>query len=243
VVRVCGSNGCKPIFNGLFLVDPNAAAAHATGAPRVGPFYVLEPSNYRAEEQTEEASGPTTPAFFVPGAGVLRARPDAGQLAQQEWIALPDAKRAALLAALRGVEPFSAPRVNQVLIAGRTARDPESYLDLYARFPAVAEPNFSARGTPIAIVLRSEKPSPWTDGHNRIAYYPDAHLLFRDGQWVRPSADLVERIEHPAARGSPVRWDRIAGTAGPIVVLAAVALLWVLGRRRGTKLEATARLQ
>jgi hypothetical protein len=240
---VCGSNGCKRIFNGLFLVDPNAAAADATGASPVGPFYVLEPSNYRAEEQTEEASGPTTPAFFVPAAGLLRARPDAGQLTGQEWIGLSQAKRTALLTALRGIEPFSAPRLSTVLIAGRTARDPKSYLDLYAGFPAVEEPSFSTRGTPIAIVLRSEKPSPWTDGHNRIAYYPDVRLLFRDGQWVRPSAELVERIEHPAIAGSGFPWDRIAGTAGPIVVLAAVALLWFAGRRRGTKLEATARLQ
>ena len=242
VVRACGANGCKAIFNGLFLVDPNAAAAEATGAPPVGPFYVLEPSNYRAKEQTEEASGPTTPAFFVPGAAVVRARPDAGQLTEQEWIRLPDAKRAALMAALRGVEPFPAPRISKVLIAGRTAGDPESYLGLYAALPAVAEPSFSARGQPVAIALRSETPSPWTDGHNRVAYYPDVHLLFRDGEWVRPSADLIERIEHPAMPGSGVPWDRIAGTAGPVVVLAAIGLLWFLGRRRGTKLEATARV-
>jgi hypothetical protein len=243
VVRACGANGCKPIFNGLFLVDPNAAAAEATGAPPVGPFYVLEPSNYRADEQTEEAIGPTTPAFFVPGAGVLRARPDAGQLTRQEWIRLSAEKRAALQAALRGVEPFPAPRISNVLIAGRAARDPEGYLGLYAPLPRVAEPSFSTRGPPVAIALRSEKRSPWTDGHNRVAYYPDVRLLFRDGEWVRPSADLSERIEHPGIPGSGVPWDRIAGVAGPVAVLAAVALLWFLGRRRGTKLEARARLQ
>jgi hypothetical protein len=237
---VCGASGCKAIFNALFLVDPNAAAAEATGAPPVGPFYVLQPSNYRADEQTEEAIGPTTPAFFVPAAGVLRARPDAGQLTGQEWIRLSGAKRTALLTALRGVEPFPAPRVGEVLIAGRRARDPESYLSLYASLPTVSEPSFTARGTPIAIALRSQTPSPWTDGHNRIAYYPRVRLLFRDGEWVRPRPDLVERIEHPAIPGSDVPWDRIAGTAGPVVVLAAIALLWFLGRRRGTKLEATA---
>jgi hypothetical protein len=243
VVRVCGSNGCRAIFNGLFLVDPNADAAKATGAPPVGPFYVLEPSNYQAEEQTQEALGPTTPAYYVPGAEVLRARPDAGQLAGQEWIPVPDAKRAALLTALRGVEPFPAPRVTEVLIAGRAARDPESYLGFYADLPLVADPSFSARGTPVAIALRSEQPSPWTDGHNRIAYYPGVRLLFRDGQWVRPSPDLVDQIEHPALPASGVPWDRIAGLAGPLIVLAAVALLWFAGHRRGTKLEATAPLQ
>jgi hypothetical protein len=243
VVRVCGANGCKAIFNGLFLVEPNAAAAETSGAPPVGPFYVLEPSNFRAEEQTEEANGPTTPAFFVPGAAVLRARPDAGQLTGQLWVRLPDDKRAALLTALRGVEPFPAPRVTEVLIGGRTARAPESFLGLYADLPPVAEPSFSARGKPVAIALRSENPSPWTDGHNRVAYYPDVRLLFRDGQWVRPSAELIERIEHPPLPAGGVPWDRIAGLAGPLIVLAAIALLWLLGRRRVTKLEATARLQ
>jgi hypothetical protein len=241
VVRVCGANGCKPIFNGLFLVEPNSVAAEATGAPPVGPFYVLEPSNFRAEEQTEEATGPTTPAFFVPGAGLLRARPDPGQLAGQEWIRLPDSKRVALLTALHGIEPFPAPRLTGVLIGGRAARDPESYLGLYAALPRVAEPSFSTRGKPVAIALRSEEPSPWTDGHNRVAYYPDVRLLFRDGQWVLPSAHLVERIEHPPLPASGLPWDRIAGLAGPLIVLAAIALLWLLGRRRGAKLEATAR--
>ena len=231
------------MFNGLFLVDPNGAAAETTGAPPVGPFYVLEPSNYLAEEQIDEASGPTTPAFFVPGKGVLRARPDPGQLSEQEWIRLPDAKRTALLAALRGVDPFPAPAVSEVLIAGRTARDPESYLELYAALPPVAEPSFSDRGKPIAIALRSQKLSPWTDGHNRIAYYPDVRLLFRDGQWVRPSAELIERVEQPGIAGGGVPWNRIAGLAGPLVVLGAITLLWLLGRRRERKLEATARLQ
>ena len=132
--------------------------------------------------------------------------------------------------------------MNEVLIGGRAARDPESYLGLYAALPPVPEPSFSARGKPVAIALRSEEPSPWTDGHNRIAYYPDVRLLFRDGQWVRPPAELIERIEHPALPTAGVPWDRIAGIAGPVVVLGAIALLWLLGRRGGTKLEATARL-
>jgi hypothetical protein len=243
VVRVCGANGCKPIFNGVFLVEPSAAAAEATGAPPIGPFYVLEPSNYRAKDQTDEASGPTTPAFFVPGAGVLRARPDAGQLAQQEWIELPDATESTLRAQLRGLQPFPAPQLTRVLIAGRAVRDPESYLAVYERFPAAAEPGFSNRGTPVAIALRSERRSPWSDGHNRVAYYPHVQLLFRDGQWVRPSSEVVERIEHPTLPSGGVPWDRVAGVAGPLVVLGAIVLLWLLGRRRGTQLEATTRLQ
>lgn len=62
--------------------------------------------------------------------------------------------------------------MREVLIGGRAARDPETYLALYGAFPWVAEPSFTARGTPVAIAFRSVTLSPWTDGHNRVAYYP-----------------------------------------------------------------------
>jgi hypothetical protein len=243
VIRVCGSNGCKAIFNGLSLVDPSGPPAEPVSAPPIGPFYVLEPSNYKSPEQTEGTLGPTTPAFFVPDPGVLRARPDPGQFAPQEWLRLSDIRKTGLLSSLRGLEPFPGPRLQDVLIRGRAASDPESYHSLYESFPVVQEPDPATRGKPVAIALRSDELSPWTDGHNRIAYYPDVRLLFRDGQWVRPSPELVERIEHPALPAGGVPWDRIAGMAGPLIVLAGIALLWLLGRRRATKLEATARLQ
>jgi hypothetical protein len=244
ITRACGSNGCKSIFNGLFLVPANGPPAKTTGAPPLGPFYILEPSNYAAEEQVDESLGPTTPAFFVPGQGVLRARPDAGQLTQQAWIRLSAPREAEVRAALGGLEPFPPPRLTEVVIAGREAGDPQNYRAVYQGFEAVSEPDPIGRGDPIGVVLRSDARSPWTDGHNRIAYYPDLGLLLRDGKWVRPSADLVARIENPAPPGGGIPWNRIGGIAGPLFVLGAVLALWFLTRRRRPrKLDAAARPQ
>ncbi|HYY33510.1 MAG TPA: hypothetical protein VE693_08050 [Gaiellaceae bacterium] len=240
ITRVCGSNGCKSIFNGLFLIPPSGRAAQTTGPPPVGPFYVLEPSNYTSPEQTEGSLGPTTPAFFVPGKGLLRARPDPLQFTQQAWVRLPAEVEAELRAFFRRLEPFSAPRLSDVLIAGRETGEPESYAALYDAFPIVREPSPAGRGDPVAIVVRSGQRSPWTDGHNRIAYYPDVGLLYRDGQWVRPSAELVDRIERPTPPGGSVPWNRIGGIAGPLVLLGTIVALWFLtGRRRPRKLDAT----
>jgi hypothetical protein len=240
ITRVCGSNGCKSIFNGLFLVEPNGVAAETTTPPPIGPFYVLEPSNFRAAEQVEGSLRPTTSAFFVPAQGVLRARPDLSQFNQQEWIRLSDSKESALRASLRGLEPFSAPQLTEVVIAGPNAGDPTQYRAVYDTFRPVPEPDPLGRGKPIAVVLRSGERSPWTDGHNRIAYYPDVGLLYRDGEWVRPSAGLVDRIERPAPPGGAVPWNRIGGIVGPLVLLGAILALWFLtGRRRPRKLDAT----
>jgi hypothetical protein len=245
ITRACGSNGCTSIFNGLFLVPANGPTARTTGAPPLGPFYVLEPSNYAVEEQVEESVGPTTPAFFVPGQGVVRARPDAGQLTQQAWIRLSASRLAELRAALRGLQPFPPPRLTEVVIAGREAGDPQAYKAVYDDFQAAPEPDPVSRGEPISVALRSGERSPWTDGHNRIAYYPELGLLLRDGEWVRPSADLVARIENPAPPpGGGIPWNRIGGIAGPLLVLGAVLALWFLtGRRRPRKLDAAARPQ
>jgi hypothetical protein len=244
ITRVCGENGCKSIFNGLFLIPPQGIALKETGPPPVGPFYVLEPSNYTSPEQTEGSLAPTTPAFFVPGEGVLRARPDPSQFTQQAWVRLPAEIEAELRAALRGLEPLPAPRLTSVVIAGRKAGDPQQYEAVFDAFPRVPEPNPFGRGDPIAVVLRSDARSPWTDGHNRVAYYPDLGLLSRDGEWVRPSPDLVARIVNttpPGGGGAP--WNLIGGVAGPLFVLGIVLAIWLLtGRRRPRKPDATASL-
>jgi hypothetical protein len=245
ITRVCGANGCKPIFNGLFLIPPFGATAETAGPPPMGPFYVLAPSNYTSPEQTEGSLGPTTPAFFVPGDGVLRARPDASQFTPQAWIHLPPGTEAKLRATLRGLKPFPAPRLAEVVIAGREAGETAEYAALFHSFPEVPEPSFAERGDPVAIVVRAERRSPWTDGHNRLAYYPDVGLLNRDGEWVRPSAGLIDRIEQPAAPGGGgLPWDRIAGGAAPVLILGTILVLWYLtGRRRPGRLDATARPQ
>jgi hypothetical protein len=240
ITRVCGANECKRIFNGLFLIRPGDPTPPRAAPPPIGDYFVLEPSNYRSQSQANQAFGPVTPAFFVPDGGVLRARADPLQLAPQAWLQMSPGTKAALREALRGLEPFPAPRLTEALIAGREAGDPDDYRDLYDAFPAVREPFPIGRGPATAIVLRSDPRSPWTDGHNRLAYYRDLGLLSRDGQWVRPSAGLIDRIEDPPASGADPPWGRIGGILGPLAVLGAIVALWLLtDKRRNRKPDST----
>ncbi|HEY3070092.1 MAG TPA: hypothetical protein VGJ34_07215 [Gaiellaceae bacterium] len=244
ITRVCGANGCKSVFNGLVLIRPGAVEVKTTGPPPIGGYYILEPSNYRTRDQAQQATGPTTPAFFVPASGTLRARPDPTQLSPQTWIKLPLATESALRSALRGLEPFAPPKLTEVVIAGRRTGRVQSYDALFDSLPRAREPFVIGRGSPIAIVVRAAEPSPWTDGHNRLAYYPDLGLLYRDGEWVRPSAELIDRIEYPTAPGGGVPWSRVGGIAGPLVLLGTILVLWLLtGRRPPEKFDAAARPQ
>jgi hypothetical protein len=244
VVRACGANGCKKFFNGLFLIRPGLPTPERAAPPPMGAYFVLEPSNYRSPKQASEAFGPVTPAFFVANSGVLRARADPLQLAPQAWLRVSGATATALRKALGGLHPFPPPRLTEVVIAGREAGHLSGYAALFDHFPAVAEPSPIGRGKPIAIVLRSEQRSPWADGHNRVAYYPELGLLYRDGEWVRPSADLIDRIVRPTPPGGGFPWGPIGGIAGPLAVLGAIVALWFLtGRRRAEKLDAAARSQ
>jgi hypothetical protein len=241
VTRVCGENECKRIFNGVFLIRPGDPTPAHAAPPPIGDYFVLEPSNYRSEGQANQAFGPVTPAFFVPDGGVLRARADPLQLAPQVWLQVSPGMESALREALSGLDPFPAPRLTEVLIAGREAGHPNDYRDLYDAFPAAREPVPNGRGPATAIVLRSDRPTPWTDGHNRVAYYRDLELLSRDGEWVRTSSGLSDRIDDPAASGADPPWGRIGGTLGPLVVLGAIVALWLLtGKRRTRKLDSTA---
>lgn len=240
VTRVCGANGCQRIFNGLFLIRPGSSPTPERATPPAfGEYFVLEPSNFRSEEQTSEVFGPVTPAFYVPDGPTLRARADKLQLAPQAWLQIPPAAESQLREALRGLDPFPAPHLTEVVIAGRRASDPEDYRALFNAFPPVREPSPFGRGRALAVVLRSDRPSPWTDRHNRLAYYPDLRLLYRDGEWVRPSAELIDRIEHPSAPGGGLpRW-RVGGLVAPVLVLAAILALWlVTGKPRPGRLDA-----
>jgi hypothetical protein len=240
VTRICGANECKRIFNGVFLIRPGDPTPARAAPPPIGEYFVLEPSNYRSQGQANQAFGPVTPAFFVPDDGVLRARADPLQLAPQAWLQMSPRMESALREALSGLDPFPRPRLTEVLIAGRKAGDPQDYQDLYDASPAVSEPFPVGRGPATAIVLRSNPRSPWTDGHNRLAYYRDLGLLSRDGEWVRPSSGLIDLVEDPPTASADPPWGRIGGILGPLVVLGAILALWLLtGKRRIRKLNST----
>jgi hypothetical protein len=59
-----------------------------------------------------------------------------------------------------------------VLIGGQAVGDTEGYLAVYEDFPAVAEPANAFPADGVHIALETEQATPWTDGHNQLAYLP-----------------------------------------------------------------------
>jgi hypothetical protein len=134
---------------------------------------------------------------------------------------------------IRRVRPFPYVRLTDVLVNGRRVGASPQYEHLFDRFPR-ALPHASFRGRVAAIGLESEPPSPWTDGWADVRYFPRAHVLLRDGDWLRPPASLVDRIERDLAsvtraprRGRDSGFDRtwvIAVVVAGAGVLAAATL-------------------
>jgi hypothetical protein len=72
-------------------------------------------------------------------------------------------------------------KVSSVTVAGRTARDPQSYLRLlHARRQVLAWPG--AAGW-LPVKLEAAQPSPWTDGLNDVRISKRNGLVWVDG-WV-----------------------------------------------------------
>jgi hypothetical protein len=239
IMRACGANGCKKIFNGVYVLRPDDPAPTLASPPHVGPYYLLEPSNYRSPGQTEQLppGDSPTPAFFVPDARVLRAPPDELQLGPQKWFFLTPGAEASLRAVLTDIKPFPPPRLTEVFIDGREVGDIQGYLAVYEPFAVLRQPLNALPDEGVQIVLKTERPTPWTDGRNHVAYLSGGRLLFRDGEWVRVSDDLAHRIERPALPGGDgIPWGTVGGVAGPVAVFGLVVFVWLLtGWRRGTR--------
>jgi hypothetical protein len=222
IMEVCGVSSCKRINTGLELIHADGPAPTRVAPPQPGPYFKLEASN----------AGPP-PAFFVPSAGVVRARPDTHGFESPAWLKLAAATEAAVRDVLDGLEPFPAPRITQVRIDGREVGDAHKYLAIYAAFPRAAE-GTTLSGNASFIALESDAPSPWTDGLNRIWYEPADNLLSRDGEIVRPSSAVVALIEHPKEpESSELPWGTIAAVAAPVALFGLILAVWLLtGARR-----------
>lgn len=181
-------------------------------------------------------------AFLVPSKRAYKA--SLGTTAG--WSEVEDDVIAALAPALGKVKPWPPPSLAEVLVGARRAHNPQAYLRLYDKFPAVAPP----RGAPpgLWIVLRSEQATPWSvsipvpfpkrtapwvNGFNLLEYLPEHGVLNRNGEHVRLPTKVVELIERDAgladeANGSDDWWIVIAG----VFALAAVAATLAFARRR-----------
>jgi hypothetical protein len=192
-LRICGASECRD-------VGPWAGSLYGatTGPARPAPYYAI---TYLDRDGRPVSLG--WPAlYYVPSAGVVRR--DSG-LATWSW-----ASGTSLRDAVRGLRPFPRPRLARVTVAGRRARDPDSYLRLYELPPSRRSPADPA-GRPggandlwryyervrrhwIAVNLWSSRPTPWGDGANFVWVSRRGAVLKRDDELLRISPALARRV-------------------------------------------------
>ncbi len=171
-----------------------------------------------------DGDDPPGRGFFVPAAGLLRIRPPTSP-GPSIWLPTTPQVAAALDRVTRGLDPFPSPELTRVFVGTEEAADPKAYARLYGRFPRAPEVDASAPRR--AIVLRSGRPSPWTDGSANLDYVPGGGVLVREGEVVRPPSDVLTLLEDPTAEPFEPSFSDMAAVAVLALILAIV-----LARRR-----------
>lgn len=192
-VKICGQDDCIKVKDDVTDVHGPASSIVMTdsldfaAAPAPGPYYSLEIKGYWYDRDT---------FYFVPGSGVLRVG--------SNWLALADKDVASLRAALRGLAPFPPPQLTRALVNGRPAANAAPYVALLGALPPADYPPALARK--VEIVLRADRPNPWTDVRRPFEYYPRRNLLHRQVEWLSVPPRLAAVIERDAG---------VAASAGP----------------------------
>jgi hypothetical protein len=216
-VKVCGKDDCITIKDdftdphgpGGTLVNTDALDFAATPAP--GPYYSLEIKGYWYDRDT---------FYFVPGSEVLRVG--------SNWLALRDKDVASMRAVTRGLAPFPPPQLTRALVDGRPAANAAPYFALLGTLPAADYPPALARK--VEIVLRADRPNPWTDVRRPLEYYPRRNVLHRQVEWLSVPPQLAAVIERDARIGAPAGPSRspwpgyLAATLLGLGLVAVVAL-------------------
>jgi hypothetical protein len=223
-VKICGREDCinvKDDFtkvhgpsSGIVMTDALDFAASA--AP--GPYYSLQLKGYWAERGT---------FYFIPASGVLRVG--------SNWLALADKDVASLNAALRGLAPFPTPQLTRALVDGRPAPNAAPYSALLGTLPAAEFPHGLTRK--VEIVLKADRPNPWTDLGRPFEYYPRQNLLHRQVEWLSVPPRLAAVIERDAglvaaAKDSRSSWPSYLAATFLALGLVAVVALNQRSRRR-----------
>jgi hypothetical protein len=167
------------------------------------------------------------PFYYVPDGHFVVEPGHGGQVAT--WTH-PQGRLAELLERLsRTLKPHSIPKLTSVAVNGRSAADPQSYLELYAIGEKAT--TYPTDGLGTQVVLETAKPTPWSDG-NYVVVYPDSDLMVRDGEIVSIPGAIADRAARGASLdvGSHFPWLLIVGASAASAVL--ILALWLRRRPR-----------
>jgi hypothetical protein len=194
-VKICGRDDCVTVKDDF--TDPhgpggtlvNTDSLDFAASPAPGPYFSLQLKGYWTDRGT---------FYFVPENGALRLG--------SNWLALADKDVTALRAVTRDLAPFPPPQLTRAVVDGRAAANAAPYAALLGTLPPADYPPPSARK--IEIVLRADRPNPWTDVRRPLEYYPSRNLLHRQVEWLSVPPRLAAVIERDA--GAPARPTRSA---------------------------------
>jgi hypothetical protein len=223
-VGLCGPSFCFGVItpHEIALLSESGPVSGSPAA--VAPFYVLA---FSAEAEGREVSWRL---YYVPSAALVRSDNGSGEA---RWAELASPSQRKLLDELAAkVTPFPPPTLLEAHIGGRAVSgDLATYLDLFA-LPSSAAPVPNASDW-VPIDLRSEKPSPWTDGRWDLAYSSEARVLERGTRIVALPDDLAGDLD---VRRALVEDDGSRPWPAVLAVLAAIAglaaaLAWLARKR------------
>ena len=204
-ITVCGESGCSAASAAMHHDPFGGSGAGAPRAAPPGPYYRIDLNAGGREEWS---------IFYVPAARVLAIPNERGWM---EWRPLAGPAASFVRRHARTIAPFPEPTVSEALLdSRRLTGDPDSYLAVLHVDGALDAPD----GESVALELRSDRPSPWTNVSYR--YYPADDVLLRmNGAFVRLPPALVADLE---ASLGPEQVDR---TARPPAERPSTGLSWL----------------
>jgi hypothetical protein len=214
-VKICGQDGCISVKDDF--TDPhgpggtlvNIDGLDFAASPAPGPYYSLEIKDYWYDRDT---------FYFVPGSEVLRVG--------SNWLVLRDDDVGSMRAATRGLAPFRTPQLTRALVDSRPAENAAPYFALLGTLPAADYPPALARK--VEIVLRADRPNPWTDVRRPLEYYPRRNLLHRQVEWLSVPPRLAAVIERDAGVAAPARPSRSVWPSYLAAIFLALGLITVV---------------
>jgi hypothetical protein len=218
---VCGASGCRTVTDrGTLNEIPGGEDVTGLGAPAA--YYRL---NLVTAEPGGRRYGFTT--YYVPSAKAMSWGEDG--LYRLHRIYGPKAN-AVMRRITEGLEPYAPPRVTTAIVGTRrvTGAAAASYASLFT----MGEPTqLDARPYDwVTVDLRSNRPSPWTDGKSELMFSPSTNLVEIGYEPVRVPGGVADDLA--AGRtlymepGRSVPWGLVA-LAG-VGVLAALSLVRIL---------------
>jgi hypothetical protein len=191
--QLCGSNGCATI--GMDDGEPLAISLFFGGgsvelwtpATTPAPFYSLRWSYQQGQLHT---------AYFVPDRNMVRFVGDSAsatvdQRGAVHWLRLDAQARAILDRIATPLQPTPAPSPSTVMVGGKAAQDPASYLRLWS----VGKPTYSwPRGGFLKIKVTCDVTSPWTDESAHLSIARRGPFLLRDSTILRIPAKLAQQV-------------------------------------------------